>query len=92
MIKNTRVEWASEAMSQGCVGAVAQHEGRVSWVIPRAMGAVVSIPAAVWQQHEAVPWQGMTEAATACPLKVKTSRAITSHELRDRILTMKCRP
>jgi hypothetical protein len=56
------------------------------------MGPVVSIPAAGWQQHEAVPRQGMTKAAAACPLKAKTSRVITNHEFRRRIVAINENP
>jgi hypothetical protein len=93
MIKGPRAGWVSEAISQGWDGVVWQQEGRVSWFIPAVMGPDVSIPAASgWQQHDAVPLQGMTNAAAACPVRVRLSSTTTNHGMRLRIVAIKPYP
>jgi hypothetical protein len=80
-------------MSQGWDGVVSQQEERVAWGIPPFMGPDVSIPAASgWQQQEAVPRQGMTNAAAACPVKVRLSSTTTNHGMRLRIVAINCYP
>jgi len=77
--KGTRVGWASEAISQGCDGVVSQQAGRVSWVIPAAIG---------WQQQEVVPRQGITKAAAACPVRDRMSTMTINHGMRLRNVAM----